>query len=1034
MTILTLAQQTILRSRPHRTRLFLSIYDPPEVFTARINDASIGFGAVSLTYDSGSWTESEVKPGMTLLVGSTPSGYDFARIRVRSIGGSAIVVAENSVSWADNAYLTVLKYYEPWPVYPRIVLDVNNVPTFYKDYDIIYTDQNDTFDPVPIMGPHAAAMLNSISGLATLYFDGIDSYDLNEGGSVTAYAWEFEGGTPSTSSGVTPGDVTWDTPGYYVVSLTVTNADGKSFTGYRHVAIHSRPEGSSPPIIRWGLDGALNGDYSKGGWEGRIWMRQTANGNVVVPHAQVVIFSDDWYDEDPQSLGGNYLNRENTVFVGYVRSGSVEIDPETSLVSFGISSLSGRLSAEEVFSVSIQSKTDPGQWYELKQMTVDRALHHYMRWHSTIYSVADVRPIRMDGIPAQAVQFADFERSPLWQAVDQFISSTLYGHAEVDRQGQLWLQKKVDIIPVASRNIGATMQLTNADWMDSLTINRILEDPVSYVELGGIFYGGPERDFFQSVISIAPGNSPAYEGAVQIINGMVLLDQATTNQLVGDIFADLNKEFKEVKIKLTGNYRVFDIAPQERLQITLSGSDSHAGLVWVSKNFIPRNISFTYSTDDQVLQVEITCEEESDGIPGIAGPYPGQVPVDPPTPDPVPDPQPVPGTDPLPLRAMVAIDATNNKVLMTDEWDQNSPTWLDISSGLTGTLVQIVTDKGDGARAFLITTTALWRLGDIFGTDPWVKIYDTTDAAASAGVAGTYTFSALACDPTSPGKIVFTAGIKPVFTGPNFSPGWQTTGPTYIFYSTDGGDTIQRGLSLSTGVVGTGVVLPKNASFGPSAGRGTVTYFQQGPDFGGGDMWSYVGHCFTNNGATSFDFGYWFTTTPDFTDPADPVYAAGRGGYHSRAGYSDKLMAWLSDNDFFATLTGNGVNTSDDSGLTWPDSVGGPFIRDVGQALGFHHAGQYALATSVVSHASQTQDSIVVTANNAATWIDRGAPGFDVYSVVNLISSHLDWFIGGLGGVEHTTDAGVTWVSREGNLGGLAPGYKIIWMDLMLEL
>lgn len=51
-------------------------------------------------------------------------------------------------------------------------------------------------------------------------------------------AWDFPGGTPSTSTTTTP-NITYDTPGIYDVTLTATNAEGvntKTRTGYVHVS------------------------------------------------------------------------------------------------------------------------------------------------------------------------------------------------------------------------------------------------------------------------------------------------------------------------------------------------------------------------------------------------------------------------------------------------------------------------------------------------------------------------------------------------------------------------------------------------------------------------------------------------------------------------------------------------------------------------------------------------------------------------------------------------------------------------------
>jgi PKD repeat protein len=45
-------------------------------------------------------------------------------------------------------------------------------------------------------------------------------------GTISAYAWTFPGGTPASSSVASPGNVTYNTPGAYVATFTVTDNGG----------------------------------------------------------------------------------------------------------------------------------------------------------------------------------------------------------------------------------------------------------------------------------------------------------------------------------------------------------------------------------------------------------------------------------------------------------------------------------------------------------------------------------------------------------------------------------------------------------------------------------------------------------------------------------------------------------------------------------------------------------------------------------------------------------------------------------------
>ncbi|MCF8405550.1 MAG: M6 family metalloprotease domain-containing protein [Bacteroidales bacterium] len=57
---------------------------------------------------------------------------------------------------------------------------------------------------------------------------------------INSWAWTFEGGTPATSTSQFPEGVSWDTPGNWEVSLTVTNAWGSdTFTATNYIEVSS---------------------------------------------------------------------------------------------------------------------------------------------------------------------------------------------------------------------------------------------------------------------------------------------------------------------------------------------------------------------------------------------------------------------------------------------------------------------------------------------------------------------------------------------------------------------------------------------------------------------------------------------------------------------------------------------------------------------------------------------------------------------------------------------------------------------------
>ena len=82
MTQVTVDQINKLRVRPHNTKLWLSIYKPPTILSAQVNDGSIAKGEREITYNNESGDYNDVKDGMTMYVGSSAGAMDKGKIRV----------------------------------------------------------------------------------------------------------------------------------------------------------------------------------------------------------------------------------------------------------------------------------------------------------------------------------------------------------------------------------------------------------------------------------------------------------------------------------------------------------------------------------------------------------------------------------------------------------------------------------------------------------------------------------------------------------------------------------------------------------------------------------------------------------------------------------------------------------------------------------------------------------------------------------------------------------------------------------------
>ncbi|GAG11228.1 unnamed protein product, partial [marine sediment metagenome] len=268
---------TYLQDERQRSDIFLALLVPEVVFTARANEpvAVDPDRLAVITYDGGSGAGdfADVLPDMSLYVGSTPGAFDRGIARVRQgndgfwyepgSGGAAggIRIGETSeIEVQDDDYLTVVDEFAPRPK----PLRVTAAGVIYMDYEIAYTDQHLYPQPVPVMGPHAAAWL-PIGGTVDVLFDGSDSWAPIVPGVGYTFVWACAGAVVVGAATATP-TITFNAPGTYRVDCQVTADYGGGntavFTGHRRVFVF---DDDNMPRVKFTLDDC-SGDWRSGGW------------------------------------------------------------------------------------------------------------------------------------------------------------------------------------------------------------------------------------------------------------------------------------------------------------------------------------------------------------------------------------------------------------------------------------------------------------------------------------------------------------------------------------------------------------------------------------------------------------------------------------------------------------------------------------------------------------------------------------------------------------------------------------------------
>lgn len=604
--ILSPANLELLRTRPQSTRLKLSIFQPRTIFQARVNNVNATKGDREIIYDTvtlGSF--GLIEAGMTLLVGTHVAGaQNIGKIRIISATSTTITVSENSnIFWSDNQFLTVQRYWELWPVYPRIIADPADAENriFYKDYDIPYTNQNSILGTFANAGPHRAAYITTGSSVS-LWYSSTGTYNLL--GDSLNYNWAFEGGTPTGSSSANPGYVSYTTPGHYVTRLIVSGSSGGVDTTYRCVSIYNA---ANPPPLKWEMTGP-DGSRDEGGYQASFKIQENID---VQEGAVVVVFSDDWYGNTNQSLGGNYPNAENIFYVGYILKDTIRYDYRQSSVEFETASITELMKKSLGFSISVESKASPTKWYELLDLDCRRAIYHYLRWHTTALYMSDFQFVGTD----YKIQFFDADRASMFDAVDNLMRGTLIGSSVSDRQGKTWIEVDAQAYSNPTGTFTSVMDITNRDWMGEPSIEERLSDELSYLEMGGIAYSGVVTGTYSAFLASAPGNAPGFRGSIETHEGLALASRVQLRKLVGNVWANRNSQYPSLGMDMAISPRNLDIAPQETALIHVAASDTVRNLA-IDGVFIPNGIGWKYDAKNGLLLAGIDFKSLVNGRAG----------------------------------------------------------------------------------------------------------------------------------------------------------------------------------------------------------------------------------------------------------------------------------------------------------------------------------------------------------------------------------------------------------------------------------
>lgn len=976
---ITAGEFTTLRKSGHSSQLYLAFLVPASVYTARLAALPSSNDMVaSITYTSGVGTLANVKVGMTLYVGSTAGAFDLgmAYIRKDPISGTFYISEQSKIIWTANCYLTVVRDFDLWAKHIHM-----SGTTIQMDYDIAYSDQHTSFNPVPVLGVHRVAKLTGVTVVVQL---GPDTGEASwvYGSTISTYLWSVPTAVSVSNTAIAKPTATFNSVGWHACYCTVTAANGKSKTGVRWVYIWND---ANLPTTVFQLKG-WSEDYESGGVGCRVVLSDQANLTEIRERSLCILFSADRYgpyDASTETSVGQVTGCEHIRFIGRVGDEGIEYDYDQGTVTLELYNNRYWFNKIETFPTGVEiAKNTPSKWTDMPALTVDRGIWHLLEWRSTATAIMD---ITLSGDTRYSPEVSSGSGN-LWAQMYSFAFSQIMARVQVDAFNRMFVSIDPQIVPASSRTtIVEVATLTKVDFLSGVSIDKQIVPETSMIDVSGVGIDafGAGSAFF----ALSPGHVYDQYGSSEVIDKLLVASQAGLNQLAGLIFGWRINKYKEINITLAGNNNMISCFPRQYIVFTVESSDSPREEA-ISMRWIPRSRSVDYDNETGAWEYKLSIEAETFEQNSVAYVPPSgddiSIPPLPPLP-PLPDFTPItPDDTGTGGPAVVLLIDDNYGIIRTDNFNDVSPTWQFWNTGIdSGDLPYILGAGSDGGKESQVFTTPSGGVYIAVYEHQYTRWYDRLYYAPAIG--GTFTkvidqtwLNAI-CGPGDRNGKIFAVGYNPL----------KSNEVAMII-----GDDYTKRFML--GSVGTYV---QKSTFGANTNfSGNITF--------GGNQWAFDLRYAAD--------AYWvrFSASGSYVGVSTP--GLGQGAYnHVRQGTS--ATTFVVHGGVFPTAN-KGLWYSNDNGATFAQITPGPINGLFGNlAVSSDGANMmsgydyFGARRGRSTDGGYTWDGSFFTYGN---WF--------CYAYAGGLGSSSKWILG-RAYVRYSDDAGANWVAKEGNLAFILP-------------
>lgn len=588
-------------------RLFL--LSPEVIFRGRVNQASFTYPLAQVTFDGvtvGAYTD--IKPGQTVLFGSTSGGDDLGRQRVRKlatsntlyIGRSSLGIHDGEVNLSDNIYITVLDLHQVWAKMPYISPEGHT----FKDHDL-NADWGELIQVVANGGRPFAGTIDSGTGLVTVEFDGSDSYYFTNVGLVQPnfFSWDVADGTITVGTSSDPVITATFPAGFRYVTLTVTETGAN--THVKYIPVFARdPEDDETVAFQ-----VTAHRITPQGQEMSVRiLSDIPRANY--PDGTLAMI---WEGEPADESGRSHMK-----FVGWVHSedgaSSAQRTGTLKDTTLRLLDVAGKLKTLPGFPQILQYSATPTKWTHTEIPNVHYYLHYLLYWHSTALEVADLLEI------SQTLSLYEFkvlgsDQDNLFSQANSLANNvTPDHHLTCNRYGQLMIVDDDMIRYAPDRGSTIYDNLDDTDWTEvRFTYQRAprVHQLRSFAVTGNYLVITP-------IGSLAPGDAPGQgEGYIET-SERIAFSQSALNAAEGNRYARINAPYGlfTITVPYSRLSNSNDPAYMGWVQLTVSANNQpQRTLPFTNQRGIVHeiNITYDYQPTGLVRMATLTWEMETSG-------------------------------------------------------------------------------------------------------------------------------------------------------------------------------------------------------------------------------------------------------------------------------------------------------------------------------------------------------------------------------------------------------------------------------------